>query len=429
MGKFRIGTKVNIVSGLMKGSSGIIKESKDFSNGAEYHIILDGESEERIYYEHNLEFENILAMEIESDELSGVLGKWDGFAPDSVNIDNADYFFMEMAEIYPKYNDDYNIRKIKFRVCIFEKGEGPVPHIHVFFEHKEDKNHGKDRTVAYICLGSNEYAPQHDKETKVLNSKERKALVTFFNTYRKGAYISGKDGNPIPANCWQECVDRWIQNNYDSEKYFKIDEETGLYVMPDYSEIHFPKSKKTNAKTESTESGDIMNENILDMEIDDYEYLGEMATITRDIDRKGNILIAVNPERDRLSIPYFKVYDSDDILTAKRVIRLHFKDSGMEYHKDKYKEWVLNADDKKHIIRVLKKTSKRFKAYTNWQYMCFQWNYENNLIDDDITAYFNGDYDKKYENHPNSALKEAYVPSTQKMPDTWIYDSSKGKRK
>ena len=61
--------------------------------------------------------------------------------------------------------------------------------------------------------------------------------------------------------------------------------------------------------------------------------------------------------------------------------------------------------------------------------MCFQWNYENNLIDDDITAYFNGDYDKKYENHPNSALKEAYVPSTQKMPDTWIYDSSKGKRK
>ena len=33
MGKFRIGTKVNIVSGLMKGSSGIIKESKDFSNG------------------------------------------------------------------------------------------------------------------------------------------------------------------------------------------------------------------------------------------------------------------------------------------------------------------------------------------------------------------------------------------------------------
>ncbi len=68
MGKFRIGTKANIVSGLMKGSSGIIKESKDFSNGAEYHIILDGESEERIYYEHNLEFENILDMEIDDYE-------------------------------------------------------------------------------------------------------------------------------------------------------------------------------------------------------------------------------------------------------------------------------------------------------------------------------------------------------------------------
>ena len=369
---------------------------------------------------------DIMDIPIESDELSGVLGKWNGFAPDSVNIDNADHFFMEMAEIYPKYNDDHNIKRNRFKVSVVQGGEGPVPHVHVYFEHKDSK-----QDVAYICLGSNEYSPQHDKETKILNSQERKALVKFFNTFQKGVFISSKDGNPIPANCWQECVDIWIKTYRpeDPTRYFEVDEETGLYIMPDYSEIHFPKSKKTNAKTESTESGDIMNENILDMEIDDYESYFEMATITRDIDRKGNILIAVNPERDRLSIPYFKVYDSDDILTAERVIRLHFKDSGMEYHKDKYKEWVLNADDKKHIIRVLKKTSKRFKAYTNWQYMCFQWNYEINLIDDDITAYFNGDYDKKYENHPNSALKEAYVPSTQKMPDTWVYDSSKGKRK
>ena len=272
MSKFRIGTKVNIVRGNMKNLSGVITESYDMTT-TYYRVKID-DKEERVFSEHNLEFENILDMEIESDELSGVLGKWNGFAPDSVNIDNADHFFMEMAEIYPKYNDDHNIKRNRFKVSVVQGGEGPVPHVHVYFEHKDSK-----QDVAYICLGSNEYSPQHDKETKILNSQERKALVKFFNTFQKGVFISSKDGNPIPANCWQECVDIWIKTYRpeDPTRYFEVDEETGLYIMPDYSEIHFPKSKKTNAKTESTESGDIMNENILDMEIDDYDYFTEMS--------------------------------------------------------------------------------------------------------------------------------------------------------
>lgn len=45
---------------------------------------------------------------------------------------------------------------------------------------------------------------------------------------------------------------------------------------------------------------DIMNEEI---DVDDY-----MTTIVRNIDKTGKILIAVNIEINRLSIPYFKVY-------------------------------------------------------------------------------------------------------------------------
>ena len=88
-----------------------------------------------------------------------------------------------------------------------------------------------------MCLATAEYAPQHEKETKILNSHERKALIKFFNTFRKGAYISDKDGNPISCNCWEEAVDRWIQQNDGAEKYFEVDEETGRFIMPDYSKL------------------------------------------------------------------------------------------------------------------------------------------------------------------------------------------------
>ena len=153
----------------------------------------------------------------------------------------------------------------------------------------------------------------------------------------------------------------------------------------------------------------------------------EMATITRD--RGNGILISVNPEREHLNIAYFKVYDSDSVNTAKRVIRLHFKDSGMEYHKDPLGKsmWDLNARDKKDIRNLLEKPSKRNKPYTNWQVACFQWNYENNLIDDDIDEYFSGKYDDEYANIKDTNLQEAYVPSDQEMPKTWKYDPPKGK--
>ena len=154
----------------------------------------------------------------------------------------------------------------------------------------------------------------------------------------------------------------------------------------------------------------------------------EMATITRD--RDNGILISVNPEREHLNIAYFKVYDSDSVNKAKRVARLHFKDSGMEYHKrDRNGKltWDIKKDTIKEVLRILREESADAPGYTNWQYACYRWNYENDLIDAGYQKYFAGDYDEKYKNAMDTNLQEAYVPSTQEMPKTWKYDPPKGK--
>ena len=60
MGKFRIGTKVNIVKGNMKNLSGVITESYDMTT-TYYRVKID-DKEERVFSEHNLEFEDIMDM-------------------------------------------------------------------------------------------------------------------------------------------------------------------------------------------------------------------------------------------------------------------------------------------------------------------------------------------------------------------------------
>ena len=65
----------------------------------------------------------------------------------------------------------------------------------------------------------------------------------------------------------------------------------------------------------------------------------EMATIAID----DNLNINVNPEVDRLSIAYFKVFNAESFRKATKVARLHFKDNGMEYHQDRFgkQQWKL----------------------------------------------------------------------------------------
>lgn len=141
----------------------------------------------------------------------------------------------------------------------------------------------------------------------------------------------------------------------------------------------------------------------------------EMATIAIDDDLNIN----VNPEPDRLSIAYFKVFNAESFRKATKVARLHFKDSGMEYHKDRSgkQQWNLSSREVKRIVKLLKSNHTDYDGYTNWQVACYLWNLENGLIDQGINKYFSGIYDEKYDN--DSRLKEAYVPSTQEMPDGW----------
>lgn len=147
----------------------------------------------------------------------------------------------------------------------------------------------------------------------------------------------------------------------------------------------------------------------------------EMATIAYE----KNLNINVNQEIKHLSIAYFKVYDHEKYSAAKRVARLHFKDSGIEYHNDGRgkQAWKLNASDNKKIIMLMKEQSDSHTGYTNWQVACYQWNYENGLVKN-FNDYFNGKYDHMYDN--DSRLKGAYVPSTQEMPKHGWVDLVKG---
>jgi len=151
------------------------------------------------------------------------------------------------------------------------------------------------------------------------------------------------------------------------------------------------------------------------------ELFAEMATVTTS--DKYQIKIAVNPDIKRKGVPYFKVYDSaKPKKNSTRIARLHFLDTGMEYHKgDGYLDWYITNQDIKDIKRLLLTLNVDFPNYNNWQVACYHWNLEYGLIPMGISKYINGIYD--HIHHPS------YIPSTTQIPDTWIYDYSKAKKK
>lgn len=169
---------------------------------------------------------------------------------------------------------------------------------------------------------------------------------------------------------------------------------------------------------------DIFEEDIGDELIDD-ECFEESPSIAKGV----KLHISVDQEVHRLSIAYFKVYDHERVPSSKRVARLHFKDSGMEYHANDPlgKEiWAIPTDAIKNVIAILKSQNMINREYSNWQVACFEWNHYNGLLpgDVDLEKFFTGAYDQM---HRSSTRANAFVPSTQKMPDTWIYDPPKGK--
>ena len=148
--------------------------------------------------------------------------------------------------------------------------------------------------------------------------------------------------------------------------------------------------------------------------VEEDEYLTEMATIARN--RDYDMRITVNPDRNRVGVPYFKVFNhinyDDDVVVA----RFHFKDSGMEYHRCKYKDWHVSNNNIKEIKKLLLLPYDEVPKYNNWQMTCYKWNIEYGFDIKDKEEYFNGDCDDKFSYHPS------YVPSICEMPEMWIYD-------
>ena len=100
----------------------------------------------------------------------------------------------------------------------------------------------------------------------------------------------------------------------------------------------------------------------------------------------------------------------------------------MEYHRNPYEkqQWILNSKDIKKIRDLLEDNNDDDyylyhdnNIYTNWKILCYQWNHENGLIpaSASITDYYSGKYD-----NDGSQLNNAYVPSTQEIPETWNYE-------
>ena len=158
----------------------------------------------------------------------------------------------------------------------------------------------------------------------------------------------------------------------------------------------------------------------------EVEPLGEMATIcTTTVPRK--LRIQVNPSRDKKGSPYFKVFTTPNFTDDTRVARLHFFDTGMEYHQDKFKDWIITNKDCNDIIEILKMDHHEFPIYSNWQMACYLWNMEYGVINiQDKDKYMNGEFDKEFS---DKKMYPSYVPSTTSIPEKWIYNPPKNKSK
>ena len=221
--RYKIGDTVRITDGKYYREEGIVKAIPNDTRPA-YIVATEGYQYGFWAYELNMEPYKI------TEDLSYLLEEkyWDQFIPDDVDPGR---FFLEMAEIYPAYNDDNNIKKRIFQVSVFTgNSEGPVPHMHVFYDGKKNK-----ANTAFICLGKAEYAPQHKKTTKILNSQEIKDLITFLTTKIPKYYELGD------ITCWEAAVKLWLSGQdkkYMStwKKYFDTD-ENGNIIMPDYTKL------------------------------------------------------------------------------------------------------------------------------------------------------------------------------------------------
>lgn len=138
---------------------------------------------------------------------------------------------------------------------------------------------------------------------------------------------------------------------------------------------------------------------------------------------KPPFIVGVYESGDHIGIPYLKIYNSQKYSTATKVTRLSLIDGSRIVHKntDGCEEWDdITNKTLKSLNDFLKKPSRQYRGYSNWQVMIYLWNYEIGIIapapedrfNTDIEAFFAGYYDTEM-NLGNSN----YMPSNSEQPD------------
>lgn len=143
----------------------------------------------------------------------------------------------------------------------------------------------------------------------------------------------------------------------------------------------------------------------------------DMVIIGRDVKHNFSVLVA-DVRGWNQNIPYFNVYNHADYSCATEVARLHFRDRGIETCNNRgLPPWIMDSTEIKNLVEFMNRPNRFVSDYTNWQLACYKWNCENYIFQTDewFKDYVGGKLDTKYSSN------KAYIPSTQKMPETWEF--------
>lgn len=148
--------------------------------------------------------------------------------------------------------------------------------------------------------------------------------------------------------------------------------------------------------------------------MDNYsEILFEMASVRpKEGNTKFGVLLAVNPDLNKIGDCYFKMYNSNSYITATGVWRICFSEPKLiKEHSGKIKSLsTINLKYKKILIEYLNSPGA-YSGRTVWDSLKWNWNNEHDLCFEGYEPYFNGQLDEQNKNNKN------YLPSTLEIPN------------
>lgn len=142
------------------------------------------------------------------------------------------------------------------------------------------------------------------------------------------------------------------------------------------------------------------------------ELLTEFASIRRPITNEF-MLLAINPDSNRIGDPYFKMYNKPSWNKATKVARISFLEPKLIIHKSQgVQPWTnLTKQDIDDLNDYLDSPWKNHPGFTIWDGLKYGWNEEWGFEVGSEKEYIDGNYDELNKNNPS------YLPSTLEIPD------------